>query len=786
MTVRYRFATFSLLCAIVFTLIGSLAPQPSAARQSQEFAAPTTNQALISQIQSSTAGQARISYHAETGQVRFIGTDLQHPVARPATLAAPTSPEQAALQFAQTYGQLFGLRDPASELSVMRSQTGDDGRSFVRYQQVHEGIPVLGGELIVQINGAGELLSMNGEALPQLQVAVTPKVSAAAANAAAVAALAKTYKLPSSALVVSDPALWIYNPALLGGPGIRQNTLVWRMEVTAPSSLIPVRELVLVDAQRGLVALHFNQIADAKERHVCDANSIADADGDENNNCDSAGEWVRSEGQGPVASAEVNLAYDYSGITYDYYANRFNRNSIDNLGLPLLSLVRYCPGSCPFGNAFWNGRQMTYGPSYASADDVVGHELTHGVTEFTAGLFYYYQSGAINESLSDVFGELIDFTPGFGGGRGDDTAGSRWMMGEDLPIGAIRDMENPGAFSDPDKTSSADYKGDTSDSGGVHSNSGVNNKAAFLLTDGGTFNGRTITALGETKVGHIYYEALSRLMTSGTDYRDLYDDLRQACAGLVGTFGITSADCQEVKDAVDATEMNLNPGNAPTNSIAVCDTPGNLAINSYLDTMENPASGNWTHSAATGNDEWYNPPLNTPYGDILYATSGRLSLWGNAQGGADDQHTLPPADYSIAMTSNVVVPAGGYLHFNHSYGFEADFIDTYDGGVVEYSTNSGATWQDAGPLFAGGNGYNGTISSGNGNPLAGRNAFVDHSNGYGSSRANLSSLAGQSVRFRFRIGTDALIDDYGWFIDDVRIYRCSAPTEAVFLPLITR
>src|SRR5215204_5471583 len=112
MTVRYRFATFCTLCAIVFSFISSLSPQPLAARQTEEFATPTTNQALMSQIQSSTAGQARFSYHAETGQVRFIGTDLQHPVARPATVAASASPEQAALQFAQTYGQLFGLRDP--------------------------------------------------------------------------------------------------------------------------------------------------------------------------------------------------------------------------------------------------------------------------------------------------------------------------------------------------------------------------------------------------------------------------------------------------------------------------------------------------------------------------------------------------------------------------------------------------------------------------------------------------------------------------------------------------
>ncbi len=86
------------------------------------------------------------------------------------------------------------------------------------------------------------------------------------------------------------------------------------------------------------------------------------------------------------------------------------RDGIDNAGMPLLSTVRFCPdvAYCPYANAFWDGSQMTFGDGFASADDVVGHELTHGVTQFTSGLLYYYQSGAINESMSDVMGELFD------------------------------------------------------------------------------------------------------------------------------------------------------------------------------------------------------------------------------------------------------------------------------------------------------------------------------------------------------------------------------------------
>jgi hypothetical protein len=112
-----------------------------------------------------------------------------------------------------------------------------------------------------------------------------------------------------------------------------------------------------------------------------------------------------------------------------------------------------------------------------------------------------------------------------------------------------------------------------------------------------------------------------------------------------------------------------------------------------------------------------------------------------------------------------------YLRFNHSYGFEGSF----DGGVLEYSTGNGSTWNDAGPLITN-NGYNGTLNTSTTNPLAGRQAFVSESNGYISSRVDLSSLAGQNVRFRFRIGTDSSVDDYGWFIDDVRVYTCVSDT----------
>ena len=183
--------------------------------------------------------------------------------------------------------------------------------------------------------------------------------------------------------------------------------------------------------------------------------------------------------------------------------------------MPSRSTVHY--GSA-YVNAFWNGTQVAYGDGTVSvADDVVAHELTHGVTQYTSNLFYYRQSGAINESLSDVWGELINLT----NGRGNDDPAVRWLIGEDIAgLGAIGGMSNPPAFSDPDRMTSPFYWLADSDNGGVHTNNGVNNKAASLMVDGGTFNGQTITGLGVTKVAQIYYEVQTHLLTSASDYAD--------------------------------------------------------------------------------------------------------------------------------------------------------------------------------------------------------------------------------------------------------------------------
>ncbi len=730
--------------------------------------------------------RVRVAYNSATGKASFIGTRSGMPVDRPDGLSSSTAPAIVARAFLGSYGKAFGISDQARELQATSTRKAPAGRSVVRFQQVDQGVPVLGGELVVNLDADKNLLSIGGEALPALDISVKPQVESAAARETALTAVAKARSMPASKLRASEPSLWIYDSRILGGPGLGRSTLVWRMDVTDTAEPETIDEFVLVDAQLGMVALQFDQLETAKDRKVCDANN-------DEAKVPCTAPFARVEGDAASSIPDVNDVYDYSGATYDFYYNYLGRDSIDGLGMTLKSTTRYCPDPtdpdyCPYPNAYWDGEQMVYGEGFASADDVVGHELTHGVTEYTSKLFYYYQSGAINESLSDVFGEFVDQTDGLG----NDATSVKWELGEDLPssIGVIRDMEDPTLFDNPDKMSSSYYSAldesdDYWDNGGVHTNSGINNKAAFLITDGGTFNGYTVTGLGIHKAATIYYEVNTNLLTSASDYGDLYNALQQACTDLIGTDAdpgagsavITSGDCTQVTNAVNAVEMNGTSAAAPNPEAPVC-SAGQSPHDLFYDNLENSAIGNWTTQLVSTDpaalDAWYYPQNpNDPGFDATYATSGTTNFWGY-----DQEHT---ADYRIAMTKNVAIPAGSnpYLRFNHAYMFEDGGVGYYyDGGLLEYSTNNGTSWTDAGSLITN-NGYNGTISSGGDNPLKGRSAFVKESNGYISSRASLSSLVGQSVRFRFRIGTDFTGSDYGWFVDDIRVYTCSVdPTFA--------
>ena len=203
--------------------------------------------------------------NAESGRVSFIGPESGRALAATKALGTFIRPTDPAMALAKRFAPEFGLRNPERELSEMQASRPEGGRVTVRYQQNYEGIPVMGGELIVNTNQNGDLYSMNGEVSPHLSLQTQPTIDSAQARESALQALAKWYQKTPADFAASEPELWIFDESLLQ-PSTRPVELVWRMEVTAADNSMPVRELVLVNAQRGGISLHFNQIDTAWTR----------------------------------------------------------------------------------------------------------------------------------------------------------------------------------------------------------------------------------------------------------------------------------------------------------------------------------------------------------------------------------------------------------------------------------------------------------------------------------------------------------------------------------------
>jgi Zn-dependent metalloprotease len=272
-----------------------------------------------------------------------------------------------------------------------------------------------------------------------------------------------------------------------------------------------------------------------------------------NNGSTLPGQLVRSEGEPPSSDVAVNEAYDGSGATYNLYWDVYQRNSIDNGGMALVSTVHYQVG---YDNAFWDGNQMVYGDGdenlppdqrlfnrFTIAIDVIGHELTHGVTQYTGKLVYSYQSGALNESFSDVFGSLVKQRT-----LGQTTSEADWIIGEGLFTSnvngvGIRSMKAPGTAyddpvlgKDPQPAHMDNYVNTTSDNGGVHINSGIPNHAFYLTA-------MEIGGNAWEKAGRIWYVTLRDRIQPSSNFQNAAD-LTYAVAGEL--YGENSLEQQAV------------------------------------------------------------------------------------------------------------------------------------------------------------------------------------------------------------------------------------------------
>jgi len=263
------------------------------------------------------------------------------------------------------------------------------------------------------------------------------------------------------------------------------------------------------------------------------------------------GKLIRGEGQAASSDTSVNQAYDGLGDTFMFYLTAYNRNSIDNAGMPLVASVHYGKN---YDNAFWNGQQMVFGDGdniiftdFTGSTDVIGHELTHGVTGSEANLTYQGQSGALNESISDVFGSLVKQY------KLKQTADQAdWLIGAGILAKgiqgvALRSMKAPGtAYDDPklgkddQPANMKDYVQTGEDNGGVHTNSGIPNHAFYLVA----------TAIGGNsweKAGQIWYDTLVDHNLKANSSFATFANLTVTKAGA--RYGANSTEQKAVSDA---------------------------------------------------------------------------------------------------------------------------------------------------------------------------------------------------------------------------------------------
>ena len=264
------------------------------------------------------------------------------------------------------------------------------------------------------------------------------------------------------------------------------------------------------------------------------------------------GTLVRREGGKAKGGKTVTEAYDYSGSTYNFFKDVFDRNSIDTRGMKLDSTVHYGED---YNNAFWNGTQMVYGDGdgeifqrFTKSIDVIGHELTHGVTQYEAALEYEGQAGALNESFSDVFGSLVkQYSLKQKADKAD------WLIGNGLFTKkvngvALRSMKEPGTAyndptigKDPQPGHMKDYVEYSSDNGGVHINSGIPNRAFYLAA----------TELGGyawEKAGKIWYVTLTERLRERSNFQQTANSTYEVAGTL---FGKGSREQKAVRNAWD-------------------------------------------------------------------------------------------------------------------------------------------------------------------------------------------------------------------------------------------
>lgn len=557
---------------------------------------------------------------------------------------------QDAVAVLERLSAAYRINYAAREFAAYRVDADDLGFHHVRLRQAAGGLRVVGGELIVHFDRSGQPYQVNGRYIPDAFVDPAPAIDAATAVVAAQRDLAAMAK-PSGS-VLGTPELVVYardaTPALA-----YEMTLVY-----ADSPWEAGCWRYWINAQDGTVVNRFNDVRKARAPAVTSDAPISGIlnTGEGGTSVAVTGDysgvfyWLRytaqhweiydytnsraarnSSASWPTTisgRSEISAAYNFQ-LIQTYYYNVHNRNSYDNSGTKALANVHVSGGT---DNAGWDpGTQQFYfypGSSWGELTvlDVCGHEFTHAVTENTADLIYQNESGALNESFSDIFGALIEFEyqPDGRGAYPDRVAGQAdWLIGEDCTypdVVALRDMRNPQRYLDPSKYHGTDWYYGSGDNGGVHYNSGVQNHMAYLLAEGGSGNNDgisyTVTGIGIENVCQVAYRALTVYCSPSTDYSAV------RIAWLSAAQDLNPAWTTSVQAAWSAVGVGSStppiPPPPPTPSSNLCA----LGLNNDYDgdqcgdfTLYDTLNGNW-YIWSSRNQDWLTDGAN--FGSSIY------------------------------------------------------------------------------------------------------------------------------------------------------------------------
>lgn len=507
-----------------------------------DSAADLGQEAALEQLEQSSS--QTVTVQLEDGVVRHLTFDLTAPT------GVPTDTLSRAQWFLDDHRTLLRLDDPATSLQLIRRSP--DGLHLT-FRQLHNGIAVDPAQLIVSLDPDG-VLGVAGNYAPSITLAFTPTVSSANAEAVALAAYGPDAEL------IGDTQLRYFAPGLLGLDSADVH-LAWLVHLRTSAAAWSV----YVDAHRGALLLSLPRHAQEFELDLQDGKN-------------------RSIFEMCVFSNDIGInsfppdsvdAFNNFRRVYDFWRGAFNRDSYDDDGEEIQVDINANYGLGGINAQYMDGPCDAFHFSTGMATlDIVGHEFTHAVDDSEGALDYYAQSGALDESFADIFGYFVD-NDDWLHGEGSASAGMPAAgVAGCVQIASNRDLSNPPCRSQPDHmlaSISGDGIGlrtldssvsDPPDNGFVHTNSGIHNKAAYLLINGGVFGGYTVRGIGETKARALFYTVLTgRLWSSAQliDARYAAVDMARSFAlnqqlqqPYLPGFGFTAADVCSVRTAYAA------------------------------------------------------------------------------------------------------------------------------------------------------------------------------------------------------------------------------------------